>query len=253
MFSLENSHAFVTGGATGIGLAIAKSLAANGALVTIASRNYQRIDEVSCSINGVSGVALDVTDPRSVTAVFESAGPVDILVNNSGIALASPFARTTIEDLEKVMAVNFTGVFRCTQAVLPSMRERNSGRIINIASTAGLHGYAYTSIYAASKHAVIGMTRSLALEIAITGITANCVCPGFTDTEIVADAIANITRKTGRSAEVALVELLSHSKQSRLVTPEEVADTVIALCGKNSQSINGQAIVVDGGEISYSG
>jgi NAD(P)-dependent dehydrogenase (short-subunit alcohol dehydrogenase family) len=185
--------------------------------------------------------------------VFESAGPVDILVNNSGIALASPFARTTIEDLEKVMAVNFTGVFRCTQAVLPSMRERNSGRIINIASTAGLRGYAYSSIYSASKHAIIGMTRSLALEIAKTGITANCVCPGFTDTEIVADAISNITKKTGRTAEVALVELLSHSKQSRLVAPEEVADTVMVLCGRNGQSINGQAIVVDGSEISYSG
>lgn len=253
MFSLNNSHAFVTGGATGIGLAIAKSFAANGARVTVASRNKQRINEVANRIDGINGITLDVTDPLSVTAAFESVGPVDILVNNSGIALAAPFAKTTMEELEKVMAVNFTGVFRCTQAALPSMRERNSGRIINIASTAGVRGYAYTSLYSASKHAVIGMTRSLALEIAMTGITANCVCPGFTDTEIVADAIANITKKTGRSADQALAELLGHNPQNRLVTPEEVADTVMVLCGENSLSINGQAIVVEGGEISYSG
>ena len=249
MTSIRNSHALVTGGATGIGLAIAKALAANGARVTVASRDKQRIDDVTKNIAGINGVALDVTDPDNVTAVFASVGPVDILINNAGIAPAAAFDRTTLEQLEKVMAVNLTGVFLCTQAVLPSMRERDSGRIINISSTAGLRGYAYTSIYSASKHAVIGMTRSLALEIATTGITANCVCPGFTDTEIVADAIANITNKTGRTADEALAELVKHNPQNRLIAPAEVADTVMWLCGKNSRSINGQAIAVAGGEI----
>ena len=249
MNSLENSHALVTGGTTGIGLAIAKSLAENGARVTVASRNKQRIDEVTKTISGVTGVVLDVTDPNNITAVFESVGPVDILINNAGVAPTATFDRTTIEQLDTVMAVNFTGVFLCTQAVLPSMRERDRGRIINISSTAGLRGYPYTSAYAASKHAVIGMTRSLALEIATTRITANCVCPGFTDTEIVSQVIANITQKTGRSADEALAVLVSQNPQQRLVTPEEVADTVIWLCGENSRSINGQAIAVAGGEV----
>lgn len=249
MQSLDDRHALVTGGATGIGLAVTKSLASAGARVTIASRNVERVTAAAAELNGVTGRSLDVTDPESIDAVFDAAGPVDILVNNAGIALAAPFDKTTPEQWSNVMAVNLTGVYLCTQAALKSMRERDNGRIINIASTAGLKGYAYISAYAASKHGVVGMTRSLALELAATGITANCICPGFVDTDIVAEAVANITSKTGRSKKEALAELVKHNPQKRLITPAEVADAVLWLCQNTSCSITGQAIVVAGGEI----
>ena len=249
MQSLDDRHALVTGGATGIGLAVTKSLASAGARVTIASRNVERVTAAAAELNGVTGRSLDVTDPESIDAVFDAAGPVDILVNNAGIALAAPFDKTTPEQWSNVMAVNLTGVYLCTQAALKSMHERDSGRIINIASTAGLKGYAYISAYAASKHGVVGMTRSLALELAATGITANCICPGFVDTDIVAEAVANITSKTGRSKKEALAELVKHNPQKRLITPAEVADAVLWLCQNTSCSITGQAIVVAGGEV----
>jgi NAD(P)-dependent dehydrogenase (short-subunit alcohol dehydrogenase family) len=247
--SLEQHHAFVTGGASGIGLAVTKALAAAGARVTIASRDIDRVNAVADEIEGVSGVALDVSDPDSIATVIEAAGPIDILVNNSGIAMAAPFHKITLDEWSRIMDVNLRGVFLCTQAALPSMREQDSGRIINIASTAGLKGYAYIAAYAASKHGVIGMTRALALELALTGITVNCVCPGFTDTAMAAEAVANITGKTGRSETEALAELTKNNPQQRLIAPEEVADTVMWLCGDSSRSMNGQAIAVAGGEI----
>ncbi len=249
MQSLEDRHALVTGGATGIGLAITKSLVAAGARVTVASRNSERVTAVAAELENVNGVTLDVTNPKDISAVFEQSEPVDILVNNAGIAFAVPFEEMSLEQWSAVMAVNLTGVFLCTQAVLASMRDRDQGRIINIASTAGLKGAPYISAYAASKHGLIGMTRSLALELATTGITANCVCPGFTDTDMVADAITNITSKTGRSEAEALAELVKHNPQRRLVTPEEVADTVLWLCQDSSRSITGQSIVIAGGDI----
>lgn len=247
--SLEQRHAFVTGGASGIGLAITRGLVSAGARVTIASRNAERINSVANELDGVTGVTLDVSDPDNIASVFNAAGPIDILVNNSGIVTAAPFHKTSLSTWSEILAVNLTGVFLCTQAALTSMRERDNGRIINIASTAGLKGYAYIAPYAASKHGVIGMTRSLALELALTGITANCVCPGFTDTPMAADAVANITGKTGRSEAEALAELTKHNPQQRLIAPEEVADTVLWLCQDSSRSINGQAIAVAGGEI----
>ena len=249
MQSLEDQHAIVTGGATGIGLAIAKRLASAGARVTIASRNIERVSAVAAELDGVTGARLDVADPASIAAAFDAAGPVDILVNNAGVAYSAPFDRTTLEQWTDSIAVNLTGTFLCAQAALKSMRERGSGRIINIASTAGLKGYAYTSAYTASKHGVVGMTRSLALELASAGITVNSVCPGFTDTDIVADAAAKIQSKTGRSQEEALAELVKHNPQGRLISPAEVADAVLWLCQNSSRSITGQAIVVAGGEI----
>lgn len=249
MQSLEDRHALVTGGATGIGLAITKSLVAAGARVTIASRNIERVNAVAAEQEGVNGVALDVTSPQDISDVFEQLEAVDILVNNAGIAFATPFQKISLEQWSGVMAVNLTGVFLCTQAVLASMCERDRGRIINIASTAGLQGAPYISAYAASKHGLVGMTRSLGLELAATGITANCVCPGFTDTDMVSDAINNITSKTGRSEAEALAELVKHNPQQRLITPEEVANTVLWLCQDSSRSITGQSIVIGGGNI----
>jgi NAD(P)-dependent dehydrogenase (short-subunit alcohol dehydrogenase family) len=249
MQTLKDKHAFVTGGATGIGLAITESLAYAGARVTIASRDVDRVNAVAAKLKGVTGTRLDVTHPDNVAAVFDTAGPVDILINNSGVAHAAPFEKTSLEMWSSIMAVNMTGTFLCTQAALPSMREANSGRIINIASTAGLKGYSYISAYAASKHAVVGMTRSLALELASTGITANCVCPGFTDTEIARDAIANIVKQTGRTEDEALADILTNNPQRRLISPAEVAETVLWLCQNSSGSITGQAIAVAGGEI----
>ena len=249
MRSLEDRHALVTGGATGIGLAITKSLVSAGARVTIASRNIERVNAVAAELEGVNGVALDVTSPKDISDVFEQLEAVDILVNNAGIAFATPFQKMSLEQWSGVMAVNLTGVFLCTQAVLASMCERDRGRIINIASTAGLQGAPYISAYAASKHGLVGMTRSLGLELAATGITANCVCPGFTDTDMVTDAINNITSKTGRSEAEALAELVKHNPQQRLITPEEVANTVLWLCQDSSRSITGQSIVIGGGNI----
>ncbi len=249
MQSLEDRHALVTGGATGIGLAITKSLVSAGARVTIASRNIERVNAVAAELEGVNGVALDVTSPKDISDVFEQLEAVDILVNNAGIAFATPFQKMSLDQWSGVMAVNLTGVFLCTQAVLASMCERDRGRIINIASTAGLQGAPYISAYAASKHGLVGMTRSLGLELAATGITANCVCPGFTDTDMVTDAINNITSKTGRSEAEALAELVKHNPQQRLITPEEVADTVLWLCQDSSRSITGQSIVIGGGNI----
>ncbi len=249
MQSLEDRHALVTGGATGIGLAITKSLVSAGARVTIASRNIERVNAVAAELEGVNGVALDVTSPKDISDVFEQLEAVDILVNNAGIAFATPFQKMSLDQWSGVMAVNLTGVFLCTQAVLASMCERDRGRIINIASTAGLQGAPYISAYAASKHGLVGMTRSLGLELAATGITANCVCPGFTDTDMVTDAITNITAKTGRSEAEALAELVKHNPQQRLITPEEVASTVLWLCQDSSRSITGQSIVIGGGNI----
>ncbi len=249
MNSLEGQHALVTGGSTGIGLAIAKAMAGAGAKVTIASRDTERLDAVAAEHPGIEAMPLDVADGDSVTKAIASIDPVDVLVNNAGIVSTAPFERSTLESFEKIMAVNVYGAFRCTQAVLPGMRERKRGRIINIASTAALKGYAYVSMYTASKHAVLGMTRALALELAETPITANCVCPGFTDTPMADGAIEHLTGRTGRSEDEVLAELVKHNPQKRLIDPAEVAAAVLWLCADESRSISGQAIAVAGGEV----
>jgi len=247
-----SAHALVTGGGRGIGREVAATLARAGATVTIIGRHRATLDEaVIAGAAHFAGVA-DVADRAALqAAVAEAAArqPVDILVANAGIAESAPFMKSDAVLFARMMDVNFFGVVHSIQAVLPSMRDRRCGRIVAIASTAGLKGYPYVSAYVAAKHAVIGLVRSLALEVATTNVTVNAVCPGFTDTDLVAGSIDTIMKKTGRSREQATAELSRHNPQGRLVAPPEVADAVLWLCGSGAGAITGQAIAVAGGEV----
>jgi len=253
--ALDGKHAFVSGGGTGIGAAIAAALAAHGAHVTLGGRRLDVLEACARAIaaNGVRCVAMDVTDAASVTAGVAAAqaagGPIDILVNNAGMAASAPFLKTSAATRNAMFDVNFHGTWQLTQAVLPRMVERRQGRIINVASTAGLVGYAYVTAYVAAKHAVVGLTRALALEVARQGITVNAVCPGFTDTPLLDEAVSNITSKTGRDAEAARAELARGNPMGRLVQPQEVADAVVWLASPGAAAINGQCIAVAGGEV----
>jgi len=249
-------HAVVTGASRGIGSTIAAALAARGAKVSLLGRDAGNLNTVAAVIGGSSRAApivTDVTDSASVSAAFETArqhfGPVHILINNAGQAASAKFTQTDETLWNRIMAVNVNGTYLCTRQAVSDMLQIGYGRIVNIASIAGLRGAAYISAYAASKHAVVGLTRSLALELATQNITVNAVCPGYTDTDIVRDAIANIVRKTGRTAAEALESLVATNPQRRLITPEEVAHTVLWVCGPGSESITGQSIAVAGGEV----
>jgi 3-hydroxybutyrate dehydrogenase len=245
-------HALVTGGGRGIGRAIAAALAGQGMTVTVLGRQRAVLDEAVAAGDAHFADVANVADKAAVTAAITRAAerrPIDILVANAGSAESAPFAKSDAALFARMMDVNFMGVVHSIQAALPSIKTRPYGRIIAVASTAGLKGYAYVSAYSAAKHAVIGLVRSLALELAATRITVNAVCPGFTDTDLVAGSIDNIMNKTGRSREQAIAELAKHNPQGRLVTPQEVADTVLWLCGKHASAVTGQAIAVAGGEI----
>lgn len=250
---LKGKHAVVTGGGRGIGAAIADQLSAAGATVTIMGRNMTVLEEKAKTLTHGLPVACDVTDEASVTAAFAAAttafGPVDILVNNAGAAVSQPFRKTDRAHFQHMLDVNLIGPFLCIQAVLQEMIDKGAGRIINVASTAALKGYGYVTAYSAAKHGVLGLTRSLALEVATKGVTVNAVCPGFTETDIARDAIRNIVEKTGRTKEEAIGELTVHNPQKRLIQPEEVAASVLWLCSESSASITGQAIAVAGGEV----
>jgi len=257
--ALQGRHAFITGGGRGIGLACARALLAQGASVTIAGRDAATLEQAAAALRAniaasrVGVCVLDVTDEAAVHAAFAAAaqqlGPITILLNNAGQAQPAPFAKTTSRHWQQMLDVNLTGAFHCAQAALPQMLEQGWGRIVNIASTAGLKGYKYVSAYVAAKHGLVGLTKALALELATKNITVNAICPGYTETDIVQDAIANIMQKTGRSEEQARAELAAGNPQQKLVQVEEVANAVAWLCQPESSAMTGQSIAVAGGEV----
>jgi len=249
-------HALITGAGSGIGEAIARRLVDMGFRVILAGRREQPLSELASDLGKSCTQVVsdfDVTDPRSVAEGIEKArafGEISVLINNAGEAPSASFEKTTHELWAQVVAVNLTGLFNVTQAVFSDLRRHGAGaRIINIASTAGLKGYAYTSAYSAAKHGVIGLTRALALELARTGVTVNAVCPGFTDTPLLAKALSEVSAKTKAGEEQVLKRIIALNPQGRLVLPTEVADAVSWLVSPQASAITGQAIVVAGGEV----
>lgn len=245
-------HAVVTGGGGGIGAAIARTLAAAGARVTLIGRRSEPIAALAAEIGAVAAVA-DVTDAAQVAAAFSAAraanGPLTMLINNAGGTSTAPFGRASFADWRSVMAVNLDALFHCCQAAVPDLKAAAAGRIVTIASTAGVKGYPYVAAYCAAKHGAIGLTRALAAELAATAVTVNAVCPGFTDTDLVARSVATIVARTGRDEAAARADLAAYNPQARLIDPQEVADAVLWLCLPGSRSVTGQAIAVAGGEV----
>jgi 3-hydroxybutyrate dehydrogenase len=247
--TLDGRRVLITGGGTGVGADMARRFAAAGAEVVIIGRRSEPLQAVAAGTMGVRAVVADVTDEAGVAQMFAAAGPVDIVVANAGGAESAPLARTTVEMWQRMVAVNLTGVFLTLRAGVQQMEGRGWGRLITVASTAGLKGYAYVAAYTAAKHGAVGLTRAVAQEVAGAGITANALCPGYLDTEMTERTIANIMSTTGRSHDEALKALTRVNPQRRLIEPAEVTAAALWLCGPDSDGINGQAIAIAGGEL----
>jgi NAD(P)-dependent dehydrogenase (short-subunit alcohol dehydrogenase family) len=249
---LSGRYAVITGASRGIGAAIAARLAATGAATVLIGRDAKALAEQTAQIPHSTSAICDVTDTAQVEHTFAELlahAPVDILVNNAGAAESAPFMKTSDAVLERMLSVNLYSAFRCSRAVLPAMLARGHGRIVNVSSIAGLRGYPYVTAYVAAKHALVGFTRALAMEVIGKGVTVNAVCPGYTDTDLVHGAATAISAKTGRSEKEVIQEMIRTNPQGRLIRPEEIAETVAWLCGPETDSITGQAIAIAGGEI----
>ncbi len=246
---MQDKTAVVTGGGSGVGAATAQALAEAGARVWISGRHSERLASVASGHASIDWLVADVTDEESVEAVFERVGPVDIVIANAGAAESAPFHRLDLQHWNRMIAVNLTGVFLTLRAGLRSMRSRNWGRLISIASTLALKGSPYAAAYSASKHGVLGLTRSVALEVARTGITVNAICPGYLDTGMTDGTVEAIAAKTGNREQDIRAQLEAINPQGRLIVPEEVAAAVLWICRDASAAVNGQAIALSGGEI----
>jgi len=253
MAALDGRHALVTGGSRGIGRAIAAVLAGAGAAVTIVGRNEASLEEAVARGDARGFVKADVTDPRALldgmARAVAARGPVDILVANAGGAESAPFAKADVDLFRRMFELNLMGTVHAARAVIGDMTARRYGRIVAVASTAGLKGYAYVSAYCAAKHAVVGLVRALALETAGSGVTVNAVCPGYTDTDLVREGAARIAAKTGRGPEEALAAMAKNNPLGRLIAPAEVASAVLFLCSSDAAAITGTTLTVAGGEL----